>query len=122
MSNRIIAGEILTLVAMLALSLWEVLSRVPDGRIKNLYLASYLVFILFIMIKSVLRRKLFTLKERFSLLLITAWAALVSFIQLSMNLWNEKPLLRPLIVSASWLALAAYQFFIFSSKDLRETA
>jgi hypothetical protein len=122
MSSKMIAGDILTLVAMLALSLWEVFSRAPDGRTKNLYLATYLVFILFIIIKSLLRRRLFMLKERFFLLLVIAWAALVSFIQVSMNLWNEKPLLRSLIVSASWLALAAYQFFIFSSKDLRETA
>lgn len=121
MNSRIMDGDILTFAAIVALSLWDVFSDALEGWTKYLYLITYLAFFLFVVIKSLLRRKLLTLKDRFVLLLVTAWAALASFSQVSINFWNEKLLLRPLILSASWFVLAGYQFFIFSSKDLRET-
>lgn len=120
-ATRITVGDILTFVAIFTLLLVEVFVGTPEGRIKYLYLITYLVIFIFIVIKSLLRGKVFALKERFVFLLVTAWAALVSVIELSINFWNGKLLFRPLVFSTSWLVIAAYQFFIFSSKDLQET-
>jgi hypothetical protein len=120
MTARILFGDTLTIVGMLALCLLAGHLGESNARIRRFYFALYLVWILFVVIKLGVGRKPLPLKDRFSFLLLSAFAALSSFTQALLNSWKGKPLFLSLIFGTCWLVIAAYQFFIFSSKDLRE--
>ncbi|HWF02914.1 MAG TPA: hypothetical protein VHA06_04460 [Candidatus Angelobacter sp.] len=122
MAARIVFGDALTLVGMLALCLLAGHFGEPNARIRHFYLAFYLAWTLFMVIKVGVGRKPFPLKERFFFLLISAFATLSYFIQVLLNSMKGKSPFLSLIIGACCLVIAAYQFFIFSSKDLREIA
>jgi hypothetical protein len=120
MSARIILGDILTIVGMVTLSILGMYLALPDSKVRRFYFAAYLVWTLFIVIKSWLHKEPFTLRDRFFILLFSALVALSSLVQAVRHSWDEKTPVLSWIFSASYLVIAIYQFLIFSSKDGQE--
>jgi hypothetical protein len=119
-SVRILLGDFLTIVGMVALSIWGMYLGLPNTRVRRFCFVAYLVWTLFIVIKAWLHKEPFTLRDRFFILLFSALVALSSLIQAVMHSWDEKPPVLSWIFCASYLAIAIYQFLVFSSKDVQE--
>ena len=120
MSVRITLGDILTVAGMVTLSILRMYLALPNSKVRRFYFVACLVWTLFIVIKSWLHKEPFTLGDRFLILLFSALAALSSLVQAVMHSWDEKPPVLSWIFGASYLAIAIYQFLIFSSKDVQE--
>lgn len=119
-TTRIILGDTLTVTGIIALSVLGMYLGISNGKGLPFFLVAYLAWGLFVIIKSWLHREPFTLKDRFFLLLASALCALIFLSGAVMNSLNAKPAVLSWVFSTGWLVIAAYQFFVFSSKGLQE--
>lgn len=120
MNARIVLGDVLTIVGIVVLSILGMYLGLPNSKVRRIYFVAYLAWVLFILIKFLLHKEPLTLGDRFFLLLFSAVASLSSLVRAVIHSWDEKPPVFLWISGISWLVIAAYQFFVFSSKDLRE--
>jgi urea transporter len=117
---RIVLGDALTITGIIALSALAMYLGISNGKRLPFFLVGYLAWCLVVITKSWLHKEPFTLRDRFLFLLASALSALIFLTQAVMNSWNGKPAVLSWVLSTSWLVIAAYQFFVFSSKNLRE--